>query len=157
MSEYHATIRWQRAVHEGFVDNAYSRAHRWLFDGGAIVAASASPQIVPLPHCVPENVDPEEAFVAALSSCHMLFFLSFAARGGLIVDAYDDQATGVLGKGADGRLCMTDVTLRPKVAFVGEAPPTRNVVEQLHHRSHDACFIANSVISRVHVDHSRQG
>ncbi len=156
MSEYRATVRWQRATHEAFVDNHYSRAHDWHFDGGATVAASSSPQIVPLPYSVAENVDPEEAFVAALSSCHMLFFLSFAAKRGLVVATYEDQASGVLAKGADGRLCMTEVTLRPNVAFVGEVLPGRDVIERLHHRSHEACFIANSVTSRVRVDLSRQ-
>ena len=156
MSEYYATVRWQRAAHEAFVDNNYSRAHHWHFDGGAIVAASSSPHIVPLPHSVAENVDPEEAFVAALSSCHMLFFLAFAAKRGFVVATYEDQAFGVLAKAADGRQCMTEVTLRPYVAFVGEAPPERNVIEQLHHRAHEACFIANSVTSRVQLDLSRQ-
>ena len=122
MSSYTATIRWSRDGAEGFAKGQYSRAHEWAFDGGAVVPASASPQIVPAPWSDAAGVDPEEAFVASLSSCHMLFFVDFARRAGLVVDSYVDEAEGVLEKGADGRIAITRVTLRPRVEWGGEAP-----------------------------------
>ena len=147
MSTYTATIRWQRDG-AGFLDDDYSRAHDWVFDGGQVVPASASPHIVPLPNSVAENVDPEEAFVASLSSCHMLFFLSLAMKRGIIVDEYVDEAEGVMEKNDEGRIAITRVTLRPRASYVGEAPG-REQLEKLHHRAHDLCFIANSVRSEV--------
>ncbi len=116
---YEANVKWRRQPHERFTDNHYSRAHEWSFDGGAKVHASASPHVVRLPFSDPTGVDPEEAFVAALASCHMLFFLSFAARDGFVVATYDDRAVGIMGKTADGRQWMTTVTLRPHVVFDG--------------------------------------
>src|SRR5215467_6234752 len=118
MSHYTATIAWHRrdAV---FTDNKYSREHLWEFDGGIRVAASASPHVVPLPFSTAEAVDPEEAFIASLASCHMLWFLSIAAKHGFVVDTYRDEATGTMGKNAEGKLAMTEVTLRPRVAFSG--------------------------------------
>ena len=148
MTEYSATISWRRDG-QAFVDNCYSRAHAWQFDGGLTVPASASPHIVPLPQSVPENVDPEEAFVAALSSCHMLFFLSFAAAQGIIVDRYDDHAVGYLQKDDTGRLAMTRVVLRPQAAYAGDRLPQRAEIEALHDRAHASCFIANSVHTEV--------
>ena len=151
MSSYIATVRWSRREAEGFAQGRYSRAHEWAFDGGAVVPASASPHIVPAPWSDAGGVDPEEAFVASLSSCHMLFFLDFARRGGWTVDAYVDEAEGVLGKGADGKMAMTRVTLRPRVEWDGEAPDAA-ALDDLHHRAHDACFIANSVTTEVVVE-----
>lgn len=151
MSEYGATVSWERGD-QPFVDNQYSRGHWWQFDGGARVPASSSPQVVPLPCSVAANVDPEEAFVAALSSCHMLFFLALAAKRGLVVDAYTDEAVGLMAKGPDGKVAMTRVTLRPKVVFAGEHKPDRRGLEQLHHQAHELCFIANSVKSEVVTD-----
>jgi len=142
MSVFGATVSWERGEAR-FSDNRYSRAHRWTFDGGASVAASSSPHVVPLPMSVEENVDPEEAFVAALSSCHMLFFLSLAARQGLVVDSYSDAAEGVLEK-VDGSLQVTRVVLHPRVAYAGE-PPSRATETALHHGAHEQCFLANSV------------
>lgn len=126
MSEYSATISWQRGEHEPFVDQRYSRAHEWAFDGGVRVPASSSPHVVPLPYSVAEHVDPEEAFVAALSSCHMLTFLWLAAKAGYRVESYRDDAVGIMAKNGQGRLAMTRVTLRPRVIF-GESrsPPWR--------------------------------
>src|SRR6478752_7286729 len=124
MSTYTATIRWTRDPSTDFAKGQYSRAHEWAFDGGAVVAASPSPHIVPAPWSDPAGVDPEEAFVASLSSCHMLFFLDFARRGGFVVDSYVDEAEGVLEKRADGKMAMTRVTLRPRVEFSGANPPT---------------------------------
>lgn len=150
MSEYTATVSWRRhgAV---FTDNKYSRAHEWRFDGGAVVPGSSSPQVVPVPLSDAGAVDPEEAFVASLSSCHMLFFLSFAARQGWVVDSYEDRAVGVLAKNAAGRMAMTVVTLRPKVVFAGAAPDAGQLAE-LHHRAHAECFIASSVKTDVRCE-----
>jgi organic hydroperoxide reductase OsmC/OhrA len=151
MSTHLATIAWQRAAGAAFTDNRYSRVHTWHFDGGAEVRASSSPQVVPLPMSDASAVDPEEAFVASLSSCHLLWFLSLAAAEGWCVDAYEDAATGVLGRNASGRLAMTLVTLRPRVRF-GGAQPSREAIEALHHRAHEACFIAASVRTEVHCE-----
>jgi organic hydroperoxide reductase OsmC/OhrA len=152
MSSYTATIRWSREGAADFAKGQYSRAHEWAFDGGAVVPASASPHVVPAPWSDPAGVDPEEAFVASLSSCHMLFFLDFARREGLVIDAYIDEAEGVLEKGADGRMAMTRVTLRPRVTWGGAAPDEAALAD-LHHKAHAACFIANSVTTEVRVEH----
>jgi len=149
-----ATIRWSRTGDGDFTKGQYSRAHEWGFDGGARVAASASPHIVPAPWSDPSGVDPEEAFVASLSSCHMLFFIDFARRAGLVVDDYVDAAEGVLEKRSDGSFAITRVTLRPNVTWNGE-PPDEAVIADLHHRAHDACFIANSVTAEVIVEAPR--
>jgi len=150
MSTYTARVEWERnqAV---FTDNRYSRAHVWHFDGGVSVPASSSPHVVPLPYSNEANVDPEEALVAALSSCHMLSFLSIAAKRGFVVDLYRDDPTGVLEKNAAGKLAMTRVTLHPKVVFSGERTPTDADVDELHHLAHEACFIANSVRTVIEV------
>ena len=152
MSTYKATIRWARDPGTDFAKGQYSRAHEWTFDGGVTVRASPSPHIVPAPWSDAAGVDPEEAFVASLSSCHMLFFIDFARRAGFLVDSYVDEAEGVLDKRADGKMAMTRVTLRPRVAWGGTAPGEAAVCD-LHHRAHDACFIANSVITKVTVEH----
>ena len=152
MGTYTATVHWKRSENELFVDNQYSRAHRWCFDGGAEIAASASPQIVPLPHAVAENVDPEEAFVAALSSCHMLFFLAIAAKKRYCIDRYVDEAEGHMSADANGKQWMSEVVLRPRVAFCGDRQPERAQIEHMHHLAHVECFIANSVKSVVRVD-----
>lgn len=145
MSEYTAQIIWHRDNDQQFIDNQYSRGHQWHFDGGATVPASSSPHIVPPPYSVEENVDPEEAFIASLSSCHMLFFLSIAAKNKFIVDHYLDKAIGIMGKDSDDNIAMTQVTLRPEVKFSGERQPTIEKLEAMHHQSHQQCFIANSV------------
>lgn len=149
MSEYTAVIRWNRGQGEAFTDSRYSRGHTWEFDGGVTVPASSSPHVVPLPFSVAANVDPEEAFVAALSSCHMLVFLAIAAKRGFVVEEYADRAVGVMEKDARGKLSITEVTLRPRIVFSGDRRPTREQLEKLHHQSHDNCFIANSVKTRV--------
>jgi organic hydroperoxide reductase OsmC/OhrA len=146
-----ATIRWSRTGEGEFSKGQYSRAHEWLFDGGARIVASPSPHIVPAPWSDSGGVDPEEAFVASLSSCHMLFFVDFARRGGLVVDEYVDLAEGVLEKRPDGRFSMSRVTLRPSVTWNGE-PPSDATIADLHHRAHEACFIANSVTTEVIVE-----
>jgi len=152
MSNYSATVKWQRGEDEAFSDNKYSRGHEWIFDGGLTVPASSSPSIVPAPFSVEANVDPEEAFIAALSSCHMLFFLAIAGRKKFVVDAYLDEALGVVAKNEDGKMAVTKVTLRPKVDFSGEKQPTAEELERIHHLAHKQCFIANSVKSEVVVE-----
>ena len=151
MSTYTAIIRWSRDGAEGFAKGQYSRAHEWAFDGGHVMPASASPQIVPAPWSDAAGVDPEEAFVASLASCHMLFFVDFARRGGFVVDSYVDEAEGELGKRGDGRMAMTLVTLRPRIAWSG-APPDTDALAGLHHRAHEACFIANSVTTEIRIE-----
>jgi organic hydroperoxide reductase OsmC/OhrA len=148
MSTYTATIRWARSG-ATYTDGRYSRAHEWGFDGGAVVPASSSPHVVPMSD--ERAVDPEEAFVASLSSCHMLFFLDFARRAGFIVDSYVDAAEGVMGKDPDGRMAITRVRLRPRVEWSGEAPDAHTIAE-LHHKAHEACFIANTVKTEVVVE-----
>ena len=151
MSEYSATVRWERGD-QVFVDDQYSRAHAWHFDGGLAVPASASPEIVPPPYSVAANVDPEEALVASLSSCHMLFFLAMAAKRGIVVDCYSDAASGYLAKDENVRLAMTRVILRPRASYSGKKMPTMPQLQKLHHRSHELCFIANSVRTDVRIE-----
>ena len=151
MSTYTATIAWQRDG-QPFSDRRYRRHHQWRFDGGAVVAGSSSPQVVPLPMSDAAAVDPEEAFVASLSSCHLLWFLDIACRAGWVVDDYQDAASGVLAKNADGLLAMTEVTLRPAVRFAGDHQPDAVEINRLHHAAHAACFIANSVRSSVRCE-----
>ncbi|MDY6944952.1 MAG: OsmC family protein [Pseudomonadota bacterium] len=150
MSEYTATVHWERGG-AAFIDNKYSRAHEWRFDGGVVVPASSSPQVVRVPMSDPSAVDPEEAFIASLSSCHMLFFLSFAAQQGFVIDSYQDQAVGLLARNEAGRMAMTVVTLRPKVVFSGRAPDAEQLAG-LHHRAHAECFIASSVKTDVRCE-----
>lgn len=152
MSDHLANIHWQRGNAEPFSDRRYSRRHELRFDGGAVVAGSSSPQAVREPYSDPAAVDPEEAFVAALSSCHLLWFLDLACRAGWVVDDYRDAASGVLGPRADGKLVMTLVTLRPAVSFAGERRPDAAEIERLHHAAHAECFIANSVTSEVRCE-----
>ncbi|MEJ2045475.1 MAG: OsmC family protein [Reinekea sp.] len=152
MSHYSATIRWQRGSEEAFTDNKYSRGHTWEFDGGATVAASSSPEVVPLPYSVEANVDPEEAFIASLSSCHMLFFLSIAAKKKWCVDRYEDLAVGVMTSNDQGKTAVTKVTLKPLVTFSGEHQPSLEQLEKVHHLAHESCFIANSVTSEILIE-----
>jgi len=151
MSTYTATVTWARGE-QPYTDGKYSRAHTWRFDGGIEVPASSSPTVVKLPMSSEAAVDPEEAFIASLASCHMLFFLDFARRAGFRIDSYVDDAQGVLGKDAQGRMAMTLVTLHPRAAFSGDKQPSREEVDALHHKSHEACFIANSVKTEVRVE-----
>ena len=142
-----ATIAWQRAD-SAFTDRRYSRAHRWSFDGGLSVPASSSPHVVRLPFSDPNAVDPEEAYVAALASCHMLWFLDLAAQAGHVVDSYDDHAKGFMGKNAKGKDWVARVELAPRVRFFGNAPDAV-ALAALHHRAHEECYLANSVNTEV--------
>jgi organic hydroperoxide reductase OsmC/OhrA len=153
MSIHTAEIAWHR--HDAvFTDNRYSRLHKWTFDGGAVVPGSSSPQVVRMPLSEPSAVDPEEAYVAALSSCHMLWFLNLAAEAGYVVDSYVDQAEGLMAKNEEGRAAITVVTLKPAVAFSGAKAPDAAAVEHLHHAAHESCFLASSVRTRIEVEGS---
>ena len=152
MHTYQAQVLWQRQPAEPFTDNRYSRRHLLRFDGGAEVAGSASPLVVPLPLSDASAVDPEEAFVSALASCHMLWFLNLAALQGFCVDRYDDTADGVMARDAQRRMGMTVVTLRPQVSFSGAKLPNADQVLALHHQAHEACYIANSVKTDVRCE-----
>lgn len=151
MSEYVATIEWSRGD-QPFSDNRYSRAHDWRFDGGAVVRGSSAPSSVPLPMSDPAAVDPEEALVAAVSSCHMLFFLAYAAKAGFIVDRYVDQAVGTMSRDARGKIAITEVVLRPALTWGGDAQPDAAALDDLHHRAHEGCYIANSIRAEVRVE-----
>lgn len=150
MSNYTATTSWRR---DGatFTDRKYSRLHRWTFDGGAVVPGSSSPHVVRVPLSDAAAVDPEEAFLASLSSCHLLWFLDLACRQGWVVDSYDDEVVGVMGKNEHGKVAMLSVTLRPKAVFVGRQP-TAEELNALHHQAHEECYIASSVKSEVRCE-----
>lgn len=147
---YTATIRWSRDG-AAFSNDAYSRGHVWSFDGGIEVPGSASPSVVPLPLSREDAVDPEEAFVAAISSCHMLTFLSIAAKKRFIVDRYEDRAVGVMTKNDKGKLFVSRVTLDPAIAFSGDKKPAPAQIADIHHLAHQECFIANSVLTEIVV------
>lgn len=147
MTEHLCTVTWSRGG-APTANHRYSRRHTWQFDGGQQVLASSSPHVVPVPLSDEAGVDPEEAFVASLSSCHMLWFLDVATRAGWVVTHYRDAAVGLMGRNAQEQLAMTRVTLRPAAQFAG-AEPTDAELKTLHHQAHDACFIANSVKSEV--------
>lgn len=151
MSEHLASIYWKRNQAK-FTDNRYSREHTWKFDGGTEVLASASPHVVPVPYSNAACIDPEEAFVASLSSCHMLWFLSIAAKKKFVVEHYIDQAIGVMEKNEDGNLAITKVRLRPQISFVGDNLPTNQQVDDMHQEAHHCCFLANSVRTEVVVE-----
>jgi organic hydroperoxide reductase OsmC/OhrA len=151
MAHYTAEVLWLRGE-QAFTDNRYSRRHTLRFDGGVEVPGSSSPHVVPLPMSDASAVDPEEAFVASLSSCHMLWFLAIAAKRRFCVDRYFDAAVGTMGKNAEGREAMLTVTLRPEVLFSGEHLPTREELADMHHKAHDECFIANSVKTEVRCE-----
>ena len=149
--QFEARLEWQRNG-QHFLDQKYSRAHEWIFDGGLRVPASSSPLSVPLPMSVADNVDPEEALVAAVASCHMLFFLSIAAQRGHTVDSYSDNPVGLLEKNADGRMAMTNITLRPAILFAGMAWPSEDEIAAIHHAAHDRCYIANSLKTEITIE-----
>jgi len=151
MHQYQAKILWERGE-QAFSDNRYSRAHAWEFDGGLVVPASSSPLSVPAPMSEEKNVDPEEALVAALASCHMLFYLSFVAKRGYVVDQYCDLAIGIMDKNAQGKQAITRIHLRPQESYSGDKQPTLLEREELHHMAHEHCYIANSIHAEVIIE-----
>lgn len=151
MSDYFATVEWQ--LTEGdFLKGQYSRLHDWRFDNGTSIQATASPHIVPAPWTDGSRVDPEEAFVASISSCHMLFFLSIAASKGLIIKQYTDKARGVLADRGDGKLAMTEVELNPSLLIENNEKATPELLGTIHHLAHEQCFIANSVNTEITIN-----
>jgi organic hydroperoxide reductase OsmC/OhrA len=151
MHRYTARTEWSRNGAR-FSDNRYSRGHEWSFDGGIRVPASASPSIVPAPWSVAAAVDPEEALVASASSCHMLWFLSLAAKRGFVVDSYVDEAFGIMERNTDGKLAFSRITLQPSVTFGGPTYPTDEEIAFMHHDAHAECFIANSLKCDIVVE-----
>ena len=150
MSEHTATIRWIRTGPD-FLRGKYSREHTWIFDGGLTVPASPAPSVVPAPWSNPAGVDPEEAFVASVSSCHMLTFVWLASREGFTADSYEDEAVGVMSKNERGVPWVSAITLRPRIAWSGDKLPMSADLERLHHAAHEQCFIANSIKTEVTV------
>jgi organic hydroperoxide reductase OsmC/OhrA len=150
MSEHRARVSWKSAG--DFARGKYSREHTWTFDGGLTVLASSSPSAVPVPYSNPAGVDPEEAFVASLSSCHMLTFLFVAYRGGFQVDTYQDDAVGTITKNDKGVAWISRVILRPSVTYAGDKRPTPAEEQSLHHAAHEQCFISNSVKTEISVE-----
>lgn len=148
--QYTAEIIWQRG-NQTFLDNRYSRKHLLKFDGVEVIGSSSA-LVVPLPYSEPQALDPEEAFVASISSCHMLWFLSIAAKQGFIVDSYHDTAVGLMTLNAQKKYWVSAVTLEPKILFSGDKTPTAEQLEQLHHEAHEECFIANSVKTQITVN-----
>lgn len=153
MHRYNATIQWQRINNE-FTKQKYSRKHSWHFDGGLEIPAAASPQVVPSPLTDASVVDPEEAFVASLASCHMLWFLSIASREGFIVDGYEDSAEGKMEQNKEGKLAITEVILNPVVRFEPDHQPDRQIFDESHYQAHQQCFIAHSVKTDIVIDAS---
>ena len=149
MSRHVAEVSWHSDGE--FASGRYSRRHEWRFDGGAIVTASSSPDVVPLPMSDAAGVDPEEALVASVASCHMLWFLSLAQEAGVEVETYSDSAEGMMGRIAPGRLALVRIVLRPNISFTG-TPPSAEEVERLHHEAHDRCFIANSLKTEIIIE-----
>jgi organic hydroperoxide reductase OsmC/OhrA len=153
MSEHKAIISWKRTSAD-FLKGKYSREHTWTFDGGLTVPASPSPSVVPAPWSNPANADPEEAFVAAVSSCHMLVYLFLASQQGFQVDSYHDEAIGKMAKNEKGALWISLITLRPKIIYSGAKLPTDADEQRLHHAAHEQCFIANSIKTEVRVENA---
>jgi organic hydroperoxide reductase OsmC/OhrA len=151
MSEHLATIRWQRGDAD-FLSGKFTRHHTWTFDGGAVVPASSAPSVAPPPLSDPAAVDPEEALVAAASSCHMLTYLYFASKQGFQIDEYEDRAVGTMTKNENRVPWVSTITLHPKITYGGERMPTAEEERQLHHDAHEKCFIANSVKSEIKVE-----
>jgi organic hydroperoxide reductase OsmC/OhrA len=150
MSEHQALVKWVQSRGD-FLQGTYSREHTWTFDGGTIVPASSAPSSVPLPYSNAANVDPEEAFVAAISSCHMLTFLYLASRAGVEVTGYEDEAVGVMTTNEQGGRWVSSVVLRPRIVYGGEKRPSPDEESRLHHAAHEQCFIANSVRTEVTI------
>ena len=148
---YSATLTWQKKPGEEFEKGRYSRVHQWAFDGGMKFDASSSPSVVPIPMSDPSLIDPEEAFLASLSSCHLLFFLSIAAKRKLVVEKYEDHVQGTMGANSEGKTAMLTVTLNPAIIFSGPEQPSAETIRQIHELAHESCFIANSVKTIIEI------
>lgn len=152
MGEYTATVRWQICDGEDFGRNKYNRRHEWHFDGGAVVAGCAAPGYLP-PQLIDESaVDPEEALLASASSCHMLYFLAYAAKAGFSITSYEDNPVGYVEKNEAGDPWVSRIVMRPNARFVGDKLPSAEELDELHHRAHKSCIIANSLKSELAVE-----
>ncbi|MEQ1643517.1 MAG: OsmC family protein [Pyrinomonadaceae bacterium] len=149
MSTYTAKITWKSDAPDTFTKNRYTRGHSWEFDGGITVPASSSPHSVRVPYSVEAAVDPEEALVAAASSCHMLTFLWLAATAGFNIESYEDNAVGEMTSMEDGRQWVSTITLDPQIAWTGDKFPTAEDIAHLHHEAHEKCYIANTIRSEI--------
>ncbi|MGE3465443.1 MAG: OsmC family protein [Pyrinomonadaceae bacterium] len=149
MSTYTAKISWKSDAPDTFTKNRYTRGHSWEFDGGVTVPASSSPHAVRVPYSVEAAVDPEEALVAASSSCHMLTFLWLAATAGFNIESYEDNAVGEMAAMEDGRQWVSTITLDPQIAWTGDKLPTAEDIAHLHHDAHEKCYIANTIRSEI--------
>jgi organic hydroperoxide reductase OsmC/OhrA len=156
MSQHKATIVWKQTSSD-FPRGRYSREHTWTFDGGLTVPASASPAVVPLPYSIPANIDPEEAFVASLSSCHMLTFLHVARLAGFVIESYEDEAVGHMAPNEKRVPWVAKVILNPKIVYGGEKRPSTEELARLHHQAHEQCFISQSVKTEVVVAGVEEG
>lgn len=145
-------ITWQRQLEEIFLDGNYSRNHQWILDGGLIMEASASPDVVPIPMSDPTLMDPEEAFISSISSCHMLFFLAIAARKKFVVDTYEDNPEAIMGKLENNRTAVLCITLQPKITFTKSNCPTEKMIDRIHKIAHANCFLANSVNTKIIIN-----
>jgi organic hydroperoxide reductase OsmC/OhrA len=151
MSEHRVTVSWQLRSGDDFLRGKYSREHTWVFDGGVRVPASPSPLVVPAPFSNASHVDPEEAFVASVSSCHMLTFLYLAAQRGFAVERYEDDAIGTMTRNEKRVPWISSIVLHPRITYAGDKTPGSADEQRLHHDSHDQCFIANSIKTDVTV------
>lgn len=149
--EIKSKIVWTRKPEEAFLDGKYKRIHQWIFEGGLRLNASSSPEIVPLPMSDPALIDPEEAFITSVASCHMLFFLSIAAKKKFVLNYYEDSPTAILGKNKDGNLSIRSLVLNPLVTFEGARVPDETAIHQLHELAHSNCFIANSINTQITI------
>ncbi|HEV7698784.1 MAG TPA: OsmC family protein [Pyrinomonadaceae bacterium] len=149
MSSYNATITWKSDSADTFTKNQYTRGHEWAFDGGVTVPASSSPHAVRVPFSVEAAVDPEEALVAAASSCHMLSFLWVVAKAGFVCDSYEDNAVGEMTTNEDGKQWISTITLDPQILWSGDKTPTAQELAHMHHEAHEICYIANSIKSEI--------
>ena len=149
MHAYSATIAWTNDSPENFASNKYTRSHKWTFDGGVTVPASSSPLSVRLPYSIEAAVDPEEALVAAASSCHMLSFLYVAAKAGFVADSYTDNAVGEMTSSPEGKQWISRITLDPQIEWTGDKLPSKDDLRHLHHEAHELCYIANSIRSEI--------
>jgi organic hydroperoxide reductase OsmC/OhrA len=152
MGTYTANVRWEISEGEDFPTNKYSRAHVWSFDGGAKVSGSAAPGYLPAALIDESAVDPEEALLAAAASCHMLYFLAYAAKAGFSISSYEDNPVGEVEKNEAGDPWVSTIVMRPYAAFTGETLPGAEEIEHLHHKAHKSCIIANSLKSAMTIE-----
>lgn len=144
-------IVWRKEADEIFLDGKYERTHQWIMNDGAKIDVSASPEIVPMPMSDPSLIDPEEAFLSSISSCHMLFFLSIAAKKKIIVEVYEDTPIALMGNNENGKMAILSIELQPIVKFVGDKQPTDATVKRMHQLAHANCFLANSINAKITI------